>query len=278
LVVVTGSLYLVGEALEWLGLVAGSQERALNEYGTAIRAVTFDVGGTVIEPCPSVGEVYGRVAERHGIRVSPEVLNQRFAAAWKARKNFGYRKSEWSDLVDQTFAGLAATPPGADFFSELHEQFAGAAAWRIYEDVRPCLDRLRQSGLKLGLISNWDERLRPLLKALELDQYFDAVVISAEVGHQKPAPEIFRAAANELKTPPHAILHIGDNRVEDFEGARSAGFRSLLLTRGTTAGKDEAIASLDELDVRPVVNKMPSGSVQGGLISFNSIDDDWANH
>jgi len=222
--------------------------------------------------------VYGRVAERHGIRVSPEVLNQRFAAAWKAKKNFGYNKSDWSELVDQTFAGLAATRPSASFFSELYEQFADAAAWRIYEDVRPCLDRLRRSGIKLGAISNWDERLRPLLKALALDRYFDAVVISAETGRQKPGPEIFRTAANQLRTPPQAILHIGDSRVEDFEGARAAGFQALLLTRGTAAGKDGAIASLDELAVRPVANKMPSGSAQGGLISINSIDDDRDNH
>jgi dihydrofolate synthase/folylpolyglutamate synthase len=54
-VVVTGSLYFVGEALEWLGLVPPSQERALNEYGGApagdssLRAVTFDVADTLNE-------------------------------------------------------------------------------------------------------------------------------------------------------------------------------------------------------------------------------------
>jgi dihydrofolate synthase / folylpolyglutamate synthase len=262
-VMVTGSLYFVGEALECLGLVPPSLERALNEYGGApagnstIRAVTFDVGGTLIEPWPSVGDVYAQVAERHGLRVAPEILNQRFAAAWQARKNFGYKKSDWSELVDQTFAGLAATPPGANFFSELYEQFAGAAAWRVFEDVRPCLEQLRQSGIKLGVISNWDERLRPLLKALALDRYFDVVVVSSEAGHHKPAPEIFRAAANQLLTPPQAILHIGDSRREDFEGAQAAGFQSLLLTRSPATGRDGAMASLHELATRLAGNKLP---------------------
>jgi dihydrofolate synthase / folylpolyglutamate synthase len=283
-VIVTGSLYLVGEALEWLGLVPPSDERALNEYGggpagdSSIRAVTFDVGGTLIEPWPSVGDVYGRVAERHGIRVSPHVLNQRFSAAWKAKKNFGYKKSDWSELVDQTFAGLAATPPSASFFPELYEQFAGAAAWRIYDDVRSCLDRLRRSGIKLGAISNWDERLRPLLRELDLDRYFDAVVVSSEAGCRKPGPEIFRAAADLLGTPPQAILHVGDSRVEDFAGARAAGCQALLLTRGPAAAEDGVIASLDELAVRPAENKMPSGSVQDTLISVNSFDPDGGRH
>jgi dihydrofolate synthase / folylpolyglutamate synthase len=255
-VMVTGSLYFVGEALEFLGQVPPSPERALNEYGGAppglssVRAVTFDVGGTLIGPWPSVGDVYARVAERHGIRVAPEILNQKFAAAWQAKKNFGYKRSDWSQLVDQTFAGLAATPPDADFFSELYEEFAGAAAWRVYEDVRPCLERLRRGGLKLGVISNWDERLRPLLKALALDRYFDAVVVSCESGHPKPGPEIFRTAANQLLTPPQAILHIGDSRREDFQGAQAAGFQSILLARGSAPVQCGAIASLDELTTR----------------------------
>ena len=50
-----------------------------------IRAVTLDVGGTLIEPWPSVGHVYARVAERFGIVCSAEGVNRSFAAAWRAR-------------------------------------------------------------------------------------------------------------------------------------------------------------------------------------------------
>jgi dihydrofolate synthase/folylpolyglutamate synthase len=284
LLVVTGSLYFVGEALEWLGVVPPSLERALNEYGTtpapemSIRAVTFDVGGTLIEPWPSVGDLYSQVAERHGLRVSPAILNQRFAAAWKAKKNFAYRRSDWSDLVDQTFAGLGAARNGAGFFSELYEQFTEATSWRVYDDVRPCLERLRQNGIKLGAISNWDERLRPLLKALELDQYFDVVVVSAEAGHHKPAPEIFRAAARQLKTPPCAILHVGDSQGEDFEGARAAGFQSVLLSRGKNGGRNGAIASLADLELRPANHTPPPNSEGDAVIFLNSFDHNGRSH
>lgn len=266
-VVLTGSLYFVGEALEWLGLAAPSPERALNEYGAApvhavhnvhaqpIRAVTFDVGGTLIEPWPSVGDVYARVAARHGLHVPADVLNERFAAAWKAKKNFGHQKSEWLDLVNQTFEGQ----PKVSFFPELYQAFADPSAWRVYDDVRPCLERMKQSGIKLGIISNWDERLRPLLTALDLERYFDVIVISSEIGHHKPEPEIFRAAASRLMTPANAILHIGDSRREDFDGARAAGFQSLLLARGPMAGAEASIPSLD---------KLPSEIGQVQLISF----------
>jgi dihydrofolate synthase/folylpolyglutamate synthase len=283
-VVVAGSLYFVGEALEWLGLVAPSLERTLNEYGAApaadmsIRAVTFDVGGTLIEPWPSVGDVYSQVAERHGLRISPAVLNQRFASAWKTKKNFAYRKSDWSELVDQTFAGLGATQNGTSFFSELYDQFTDAAAWRVYDDVRPCLERLRRRGIKLGAISNWDDRLRPLLRALELDQYFDTVVVSAEAGHHKPAPEIFRAAAQQLKTPPRAILHVGDSRGEDFEGAQAAGFHSVLLTRERNGERNGAIESLNELELPVGKEAQPPGATQGAKIFLNSFDHGIRSH
>jgi putative hydrolase of the HAD superfamily len=212
-----------------------------------IRAVTFDVGGTLIKPWPSVGHLYAAVAARHGVRISARTLNGQFAAAWKTKKNFRHRKSDWSDLVDQTFAGLVEIPPSASFFPELYKQFACASSWRIFADVIPCLEKLRRCGIRLGAISNWDERLRPLLRQLNLDRWFETILVSIEAGHPKPDPRIFALAAKQLKTAPAAILHIGDSPVEDLEGARAAGFQSLLLQRGRSARQANAMPSLTGL-------------------------------
>lgn len=213
-----------------------------------IRAVSFDVGGTLIEPWPSVGHVYTAVAARYGVTgLSPEELTRRFVAAWKARKRFAYTRAEWADLVDATFAGLCARPPSETFFHELYQRFDEPDAWRIYEDVLPTLDALAHRGLKLAIISNWDERLRPLLGRLGLLDRFEAVVVSCEVGWPKPAAEIFLCAARELRLDPDSLLHVGDNLESDVAGARSAGLRALHLRRGAGAGKGGAIRSLDEL-------------------------------
>lgn len=247
-VLLTGSLYLVGEALELLGDVAPG-ERSLNEYAppSAIRAVTFDVGGTLIEPWPSVGHVYSAVAKRHGIDVPPESLDQQFALAWKTKNNFAHGKADWSDLVDKTFAGLTHAPLSRLLFEELYEEFAQPAAWRVFADVVPCLERLKRNGLKLAVVSNWDERLRPLLSALDLARYFDAIIVSQEAGHAKPAREIFQLAADKLALRPGEILHVGDSRKEDFEGARAAGFQAMVVRRGKTAEEQGTITSLVEV-------------------------------
>lgn len=217
------------------------------EPAEPIRAVTFDVGGTLIKPWPSVGHVYAAVARRHGARVSARTLNRQFAAAWKAKKDFAHRLSDWSDLVDRTFAGLVETPPSESFFPELYEQFARPSAWRIFDDVIPCLEELRRRGARLGAISNWDERLRPLLRALKLESWFQTIVVSIEAGHAKPDSRVFAAAAEQLEIAPSAILHIGDSLLEDFEGAKSAGFQALLLDRGRSRSKPEALRSLRKL-------------------------------
>lgn len=213
-----------------------------------IDAVTFDVGGTLIEPWPSVGHVYAQVAARHGMEnISAETLNQQFAAAWKTKKNFGYSLSDWSNLVDQTFAGLITTPPSETFFPALYEHFGSPDTWQVFDDVVPCLERLQGRGIRLAAISNWDERLRPLLHNLKLDRYFEFVLVSAEVDCGKPCQEIFQRAAEQLGIAPESILHIGDSAVEDFEGAKAAGFKSLLLRREEKPIAESQIGSLAEL-------------------------------
>ena len=191
-----------------------------------IQAVTFDVGGTLIELWPSVGHVYAEVAARHGVKgLSAGLLDRRFAAAWRAAKSFSHSRSDWAALVDATFRGLTDRPPSQTFFAELYARFAAPDAWRIYEDVVPTLEALAARGLKLGVISNWDERLRPLWSRLKLAGYFEAIVVSREVGSAKPARGIFEHAVRKLGLPPGAILHVGDSLAMDVRGARAAGLR-----------------------------------------------------
>lgn len=201
-----------------------------------IRAVTFDAGGTLIEPWPSVGHVYAEIAARHGHgNIAPGELTRRFVDAWRGRKNFSYTRTEWAAIVDESFGNLIPELPSRTFFPELYDHFVRAEAWRIYEDVIPTLATLSGKGLRLGVISNWDERLRPLLEALDLMRHFDVITVSQETGCTKPAREIFQTTADKLGFAPEEILHIGDSFREDVEGACAAGFRALHLVRNRSA-------------------------------------------
>ncbi len=195
-------------------------------------AVSFDVGGTLIEPWPSVGHVYAEVAARFGLAgVEPVALNRGFATAWKQRVGHDYSRAAWQALVNETFALAGVVHPSDECFHALYQRFEQAEAWRVFEDVLPTLEALRARGIRMAVVSNWDERLRPLLDALDLVRWFDVVVISHEAGHTKPALEIFLRAAEQLNLPPEHILHVGDSAREDEEGARGAGMQAALLDR-----------------------------------------------
>ncbi len=114
---------------------SGSNRRLPPPLRPGIRAVTFDAGGTLIEVWPSVGQVYAEVATRHGVAdLSPDLLNRRFAAAWRAAKDFSYSRADWAALVDATFRGLE---PVMHFLEKMsvHCIYISALAcgWRMYE-------------------------------------------------------------------------------------------------------------------------------------------------
>jgi len=216
-----------------------------------IKAVTFDVGGTLIEPWPSVGHVYAEVAARHGLKAfSPEQLNVRFKDAWRNRGRFDYTRQDWAELVDEVFGNPVATAPGGSFFAELYERFAQPDAWHVFDDVVPTLDALASRGIRLAVISNWDERLRGLLSRLNLERYFEALAISCEVGFPKPSRAIFQQAAADLDLRAGAILHIGDSFELDVEGAKAAGFHASQIHREAKEVSGKDLHSLAELPAR----------------------------
>jgi putative hydrolase of the HAD superfamily len=229
-------------------MAGGLNSVAWGKTRPSIRAVTFDVGGTLIEPWPSVGHIYAEVAARCGAKgLSSALLNRRFIAAWRAAKHFGHSRADWSALVDATFRGLTDRPPSRTFFPELYSRFAEPTAWRIFEDVVPTLEALAARGLKLGVISNWDERLRPLLERLRLTHYFEAIVVSREVGCSKPSRAIFDQAIRKMGLPPEAVLHVGDEPSTDVRGARAAALSAVRLKRTARVAKAGQIKSLHEL-------------------------------
>lgn len=219
-----------------------------------IKAVCFDVGGTLIEPWPSVGHVYASVAAEAGLPPHvPDELSTRFMTAWKLKAGFDYSREAWGKIVVATFGGAPeAFDSKSPFFERLYARFAQASAWRVHDDVRPTLEILKRNRFRLAVISNWDDRLRPLLCRLELDDFFDCIQVSAELGVHKPAPEIFLRTTAALGVTPGEALHVGDSEDEDALGAAAAGLTAVLISRSTSVDRKTGrefceIASLAEV-------------------------------
>jgi putative hydrolase of the HAD superfamily len=107
---------------------------------------------------------------------------------------------------------------------------------------------------RLGVISNFDGRLRPILASLGLAGFFDPLVISSEVGADKPDGWIFQQALDLADTPATEALHIGDDPRSDWQGAAAAGLHTFHLHRPENSLHDLA-AALEKLeDAAPKIN------------------------
>jgi putative hydrolase of the HAD superfamily len=101
----------------------------------------------------------------------------------------------------------------------------------IYDEVIPTLENWLEEGIELGIISNFDSRIYPVLEELELRKFFQSITISSSVGAAKPEEKIFLTALAKHNCPPQKAWHIGDSLTEDYQGAIAAGLRAFLIKR-----------------------------------------------
>jgi putative hydrolase of the HAD superfamily len=206
-----------------------------------ILAVVFDAVGTLLLPRESVGETYARFARAHGVSLPASRLQEAFArvlaaapanvhpgvpAAAAAERERGW----WRDRVRETFRaadGMARFEDFEAFFARVFAHYAEAAAWRLADGARACLDGLAARRLRLGVLSNFDHRLRRVLAGLGLAERFEVVTLPADAGAAKPERAIFDLCLARLGLPAHRVLYVGDHAEQDVAAARRAGLHAL---------------------------------------------------
>jgi putative hydrolase of the HAD superfamily len=206
------------------------------------RAVFFDAGHTLLYAYPSLGSIYEEVTASLGAQVSPERFLEAFVPAYRegirslggeVPANDAGDHRLWREITRRIHDRIPEMAK-VDFeawFLALYRRFGEARSWRCYDDVAPLLGRLRERGLGIGVISNWDTRLRGILKGLGLDRFVDVLLVSSEVGVRKPDPRIFRMALERTGVRAEEAVHVGDLAEEDAEGARRAGLGAVLIDR-----------------------------------------------
>lgn len=226
-----------------------------------IRAVFLDAGHTLVYPFPSVSSVYASETSRLGGEVSEEEFSSVFSQVFRAfveEYSTQLQSSDeqdylmWKEITHRIYTRIPSLSviPFDRWFETLYRTFGEAEVWRCYDDVFPVLETLRNRGLRLAIVSNWDSRLRKIAAGLGLIEKVDELLISAEVGRRKPDPFIFEQALQKVDVSPQEAIHVGDLLEEDVAGARRAGVRALLMDRGKTLspkGDVPVIYSLEEI-------------------------------
>ena len=227
-----------------------------------VRAVFFDFYETLCFHRHSLEENLERIAERYGVEVNWErcetALKSLFAGTSAPAPTTDYSLLELSitvmmrecEFIREVGIENHVEQMAWELLQSGHPLF-GVTNAILYDDAVPTLQRLRDAGFKLAIVSNWDTPLDPLTERLGISDYFDAIVAShdARVRSEKPDPHIFNYALAAVGVVPEETVHIGDTYGADIVGAQGVGIRPILLDRDNTqTGRwDETIQSLTEL-------------------------------
>ncbi|MEB3263352.1 MAG: HAD-IA family hydrolase [Synechococcus sp.] len=205
------------------------------------RALLLDAMGTLIGLRRSVGHTYAAVAEEHGLAVEAAAIDRTFPAVYRQAPPLAFpglqgtaleeaERQWWGERIEETLQRAGGVSAPAELRRALFDRFADPALWQVYGDVPPCLERWTSAGLRLAVVSNFDQRLLPLLEGLGLGRWLEVVVVSSAAGAAKPSPVPFRQALERLGVEPRHCWHVGDSR-EDALGAAAAGLRSIRIER-----------------------------------------------
>ena len=226
-----------------------------------IKAVFFDLYHTLIHYYPRREQVLALSLDRRGIKAEMSelrraiIVGDEFFYQENARNRVGRRTETeahafWLEYQSVVLKEAGITP-NLELLEGIVADMQQAPFERVlFDDVLPALDLLVGRGFKLGLISNVDQDISPLLNKLGLSSYFAVVLTSKDVGVTKPDPRIFHEAVKRVGVETAETMYIGDQYQIDTLGALNAGLKALLLDRENShpeLAATEKINSLDEL-------------------------------
>jgi putative hydrolase of the HAD superfamily len=220
-------------------------------------AILLDCLGTLVALEPPAPLLVEELRERLGLAVTEEESERAIAAEiayYRAHLDEGRDVRALADLRRRCTEALREGLPPSACVSDadgdlLQEALLASLRFTPYPDVRPALERFRERGQRLVVVSNWDVSLHDVLRRLALAKLLDGIVTSAEIGARKPSAKIFERALALAGVGADDALHVGDSLEEDLAGARAAGIEPVLISRDGTPGPQDArvVASLLEL-------------------------------
>jgi len=207
-----------------------------------IKAVLFDLDGTLFHHLPSSGEIFLNYVKSQGTHISEE---DRIRAEHWVHYYFAYspeiqadsklfkddEKGFWNHFTQRRLIALGICPDSAvdlapRVYAHMRETYKPET--HVPEDARVLLKFLQESGFILGMVSNRDNPYREEMQKKELDSYFQFFVTAGEVNSFKPDVFIFEHALELAGTSAQETMYVGDNYFADIIGSQRAGLVPVL--------------------------------------------------
>ena len=229
-----------------------------------IKAIFFDLDGTLRHSVPSGGDVFTDHVIKLGLQVNEE--SRLRAMRWEhlywansvdLRDDLLAHSADtenfWIEYSRRRLLALGVSPEQATELAPTISKHMGEV-YRpesiVPEDVRRALPLLKQAGYILAVLSNRDQPFHELLLEHGIGEFFDFSLAAGEVQVWKPDPGLFEHALQRVHLSASEAIYIGDNYYADVVGSRRAGLRPVLYDPlGIFPDPDcETIKSFDELN------------------------------
>ena len=229
-----------------------------------IKAIFFDLDGTLRHSVPSGGEVFTDYVITLGLPVDDEARLRAlrwehfyWASSVDLRDDLlahsGETEKFWIEYSRRRLVALGASPAQALELAPKTSMHMGEV-YRpesiVPDDVRRTLPHLKEGGYLLGVISNRDKPFQDVLDDHGIAEFFDFSMAAGEVQVWKPDPGIFEHGLQRVNLRAEEVIYVGDNYYADVVGARSAGLQPVLYDPlGIFPDPDcTTIQSFDELN------------------------------
>lgn len=229
-----------------------------------IKAIFFDLDGTLRHSIPSGGDVFSDYVVTLGLPLDDEARRRgmRWEHLYWANStdlrddllaHSGETENFWIEYSKRRLLALGASPEWAAEFAPQVSKHMGEfykPESIIPEDVRRTLPLLKEAGYILAVISNREQPFRELLIEHGISEYFDFSLAAGEVQVWKPDPGLFDHALQRVNLSAGDAIYVGDNYYADVVGSRAAGLRPVLYDpTGIFPDPDcDTIRSFDELN------------------------------
>ena len=222
-----------------------SPARRSGMSSAAVRAVLFDLDGTLVDSAPDLAGAANELRQAHGLPALPfESLRPMVGTGARGMLNaaFGIGPD------DQRFEAMRA-----DFLDRYEARILRET--RVFARMEPVLLALRREGLPWGIVTNKIARFSvPLVEGLGLMSRCAVLISGDSTAHAKPHPQPLLEAASRLGLAPQSCIYVGDDR-RDIEAGRGARMPALAaawgyLGRGESVhdwNADAVLAHPDEL-------------------------------
>ena len=229
-----------------------------------VKAIFFDLDGTLRHSVPSGGEVFSNYAASLGLRVNAEdrVRATRWEHLYWASSadlrddllaHSGETENFWIEYSRRRLIALGAAPAQAVELSPKISAHMGEAYKPesvIPQEVRRALVELKQAEYFMAVLSNRDKPFQDLLKSHGISEFFSFSLAGGEVNSFKPDPGLFEQALKRAGLAAREAVYVGDNYFADVIGSRRAGLRPVLYDPDAIFPEADCITirSFDELN------------------------------